>query len=502
MLNSLSLKYFKCFESLHLPLAPLTMLSGTNASGKSSVLQALGLLHQTMREHEWSTRLMLNGKSIKLGTVLDVVNESQGGKSFEIGLENNEHFYSWKFTGERNELSMAVEQVLADKETHEYPIFLQCLLPPQEKFPKSLQHCLIGLSYITAERIGPREIYPLEDKQIASVVGFMGEYAMSLFYSRRDEPILDELTLETESRNTLFHQVTTRMQQFFPNCLLAVEKVQNANAVTLRLKTSNETEFHRPINVGFGLTQVLPIVIAALSAQKEDILLIENPEVHLHPAGQALMGQFLAEVASAGVQVILETHSDHILNGIRRFVKSGKISPEHNDVIAITITNHWDINSLEIALQAAASPITSWQQLARDIPICCPNLTFSENSFEPLYSHPFVDCAAKRIVELLKVLDKFKNCFDAQGQRTDEGNRLYQEHFTGDKAWFSTSSDDEKIEFKNELTFNHPNNKDEKLFCPWHGKIKTPQIRIHFSYPIRANKPLYVPYIGLKITKK
>ena len=75
MLNSLSLKYFKCFESLHLPLAPLTMLSGTNASGKSSVLQALGLLHQTMREHEWSTRLMLNGKSIKLGTVLDVVNE-------------------------------------------------------------------------------------------------------------------------------------------------------------------------------------------------------------------------------------------------------------------------------------------------------------------------------------------------------------------------------------------------------------------------------------------
>ncbi|MEI7996656.1 MAG: hypothetical protein WCH01_17300 [Methylococcaceae bacterium] len=87
-------------------------------------------------------------------------------------------------------------------------------------------------------------------------------------------------------------------------------------------------------------------------------------------------------------------------------------------------------------------------------------------------------------------------------RNTDEGNRLYQEHFTGDKAWFSTSSDDEKIEFKNELTFNHPNNKDEKLFCPWHGKIKTPQIRIHFSYPIRADKPLYVPYIGLKITKK
>ncbi len=350
MLNSLSLIYFKCFESLHLPLAPLTMLSGTNASGKSSVLQALVLLHQTMREHEWSTRLMLNGKSIKLGTVLDVVNESQGGKSFEIGLENNEHFFSWKFTGERNELSMAVEKIyLNDKEIFNYntPNYLQKLLPSYFTIADHDFHVpfssggrkdngvtdihqplTTGFTYITAERIGPREVYVLEDRQIAYAVGAMGEYAMSLFYSRRDEPILDELMLETESRNTLFHQVTARMQQFFPNCLLAVEKVQNANAVTLRLKTSNETEFHRPINVGFGLTQVLPIVIAALSAQKEDILLIENPEVHLHPAGQALMGQFLAEVASAGVQVILETHSDHILNGIRRFVKSGKISPE------------------------------------------------------------------------------------------------------------------------------------------------------------------------------
>jgi predicted ATPase len=335
------------------------MLSGTNASGKSSVLQALVLLHQTMREHEWSTRLMLNGKSIKLGTVLDVVNESQGGKSFEIGLTYKKILYWWTFTGERNELSMDVEKIRINNKTmdcnklkeeypdHIAPNYLQKLLPTyytrasedfgshfsskdrKDDFVIDIQKPLTtGFTYITAERIGPRETYTLEDKQIAYAVGAMGEYAMSLFYLKRDEPILDELTLETESRNTLFHQVTARMQQFFPNCLLAVEKVQNANAVTLRLKTSNETEFHRPINVGFGLTQVLPIVIAALSAQKEDILLIENPEVHLHPAGQALMGQFLAEVASAGVQVILETHSDHILNGIRRFVKSGGISPK------------------------------------------------------------------------------------------------------------------------------------------------------------------------------
>jgi predicted ATPase len=328
MLSFLGLRYFKCFESLNLSLAPLTLLSGKNASGKSSVLQALVLLHQTMREHEWSTRLMLNGKSIKLGSVLDVVNELHGGKVFEIDLKDNGHLYSWKFTGERNELSMAVEKVLVYEETNEQPGFLQCLLPPEEKFSIALQGRLVGLTYITAERIGPRETYTLEDKQIASTVGSTGEYAMSLFYLKRDESILNGLVFKTENRNTFLHQVNARMKSFFPNCLLAIEKVQNVNAVTLRLKTSNETEFHRPVNVGFGLTQVLPIIIAALSAKKEGILLIENPEVHLHPAGQALMGQFLAEVANAGVQVIIETHSDHILNGIRRFVKAGGISPE------------------------------------------------------------------------------------------------------------------------------------------------------------------------------
>lgn len=354
MLNRLELKHFKCFESLQLPLAPLTLLSGTNASGKSSVLQALALLHQTMREHEWSTKLMLNGKSIRLGSVTDVVDEINGLKSFNIGIVDDEHSYSWEFTGERNELSMLVERTFIDNKHYQQQP-LQRLLPAQittvvtnsnvgnslsgiyisgespiitASRVVDLQNRLTDLTYITAERIGPREVYALEDSQTAPVVGPMGEHAMSLFYLKRDEPILDDLTTETESRNTLFHQVTARMRQFFPECGLAIEQVPNVNAVTLRLRTSDSGEFHRPMNVGFGLTQVLPIVIAALSTAKRDIILIENPEVHLHPAGQALMGELLAQVANAGVQVILETHSDHILNGIRRYVKAGGISPE------------------------------------------------------------------------------------------------------------------------------------------------------------------------------
>ena len=66
------------------------------------------------------------------------------------------------------------------------------------------------------------------------------------------------------------------MRIFFPGCGLAVQQVPQTNAVTLGLRTSPDTDFHRPIHAGFGLTQVLPIIVAALSAAEEDIILIEN----------------------------------------------------------------------------------------------------------------------------------------------------------------------------------------------------------------------------------
>ncbi len=103
MLTRLDLRLFKCFELLRLPLAPLTLLSGPNSSGKSSVLQVLVLLHQTMREHEWSTRLSLNGSGVHLGTVVDVVDEVHGRNGFEVGVTAEESSCRWAFDGDRRQ---------------------------------------------------------------------------------------------------------------------------------------------------------------------------------------------------------------------------------------------------------------------------------------------------------------------------------------------------------------------------------------------------------------
>jgi predicted ATPase len=276
---------------------------------------------------------MLNGTMVKLGAVADVVDQVHGRQIIEIGLSDNEVDFHWSFAGERSDLSMKVHNISVGTELADLSAPLRYLLPfpeelhaPLDDAAASLASRFRRLTYITAERVGPRDVYDLQDQQSATVVGATGEDATSVLYWGRDEPVLDELLLP-DVPSTRPRQVEGRLRNFFPGCTLELQRVPQANALTLGVRTSPDTGFLRPIHAGFGITQVLPIVVAALSASPNDILLIENPEVHLHPAGQALMGGFLADVASAGIQVLIETHSDHVLNGIRRAVKSARLSP-------------------------------------------------------------------------------------------------------------------------------------------------------------------------------
>ena len=328
MLTRLDLRFFKCFERLQLPLAPLTLLTGLNASGKSSVLQALVLLHQTMREHEWTTRLALNGSAIRLGAMPDVVDEVFGRRSFEIALVEEDDTLAWRFEGDRREMSMAVQSVSINERSIDAPQNLRYLLPPDvNPAADSLADRLRKLTYITAERVGPQDVYALEDPHVVDVVGPRGEHAVSVLHWGRDEPVVADLVLPGAPASRL-RQVEQHMREFFPGFTIELQRAPRANAVTLGLRTSDDTGFHLPAHTGFGLTQCLPIVIAALSASKQGILLVENPEIHLHPAGQAQMGLFMSAVARAGMQVFVETHSDHVLNGVRRAVKTGGLDAD------------------------------------------------------------------------------------------------------------------------------------------------------------------------------
>ena len=289
----------------------------------------------------------------------DVVDEVFGRRSFEIGLTDGENTCNWTFSGERKDMSMAVKRVSVNGRAVEEPRFLWHLLPDDQDAPGfHLHRRLRNLTYITAERVGPQEAYALEDPHVVNVVGPRGEHAVSVLHWGRDDPVLAELALP-DAPASRFRQVEERMRTFFPGCTLDLQQAPRANAVALGLRTSDDAGFHSPAHTGFGLTQCLPIIIAALSASKGDILLVENPEAHLHPMGQALMGRFMGDVARAGIQVLVETHSDHVLNGVRRTVKTGRLSPDRVAIHFFRPRSSGEPQVVSPALDRAGS-IDSW----------------------------------------------------------------------------------------------------------------------------------------------
>lgn len=170
--------------------------------------------------------------------------------------------------------------------------------------------------------------------------------------------------------------------------------------------------------------------------------------------------------------------------------------------VIVDVPNHWSLDTVATTLENLPSPFDSWASLEQHARRTCDRLTFAQHAFVPLEGQPYAHGAAERIQIRLNILNKMCGCFDSEDNRTREGNRLYTEHFTGEKAWFTDSSVSEKADFRSELTFPHPHKPGEYLFCTWHGKIKSPQLRIHFSWPIAANLPLYIVYVGPKLTKR
>ena len=168
----------------------------------------------------------------------------------------------------------------------------------------------------------------------------------------------------------------------------------------------------------------------------------------------------------------------------------------------VDVKNWRDAVNLENSLRSAPSSVLSWSDLRSVSRKRYERLVFADNCFEPLEGMPFSKSSADRIISLLGILDRFADAFDNEGNRTPEGNKMYKDYFTGGNALFSDSSDTEKRNFKEKFNFPHPHNLKESLFCPWHGKERRNIIRLHFSWPIRAGKPVYVVYVGPKITKK
>jgi hypothetical protein len=171
--------------------------------------------------------------------------------------------------------------------------------------------------------------------------------------------------------------------------------------------------------------------------------------------------------------------------------------------INIAVPNHVEAKTMAPWLAVLEKAPDSWSGVRDWALRRCRRLYLADNVMESLSGHPFMPGAAERVQELLLVLNRLASLVELEGGGlTQEGVSLLQTHFVGEKAWFSDSSDGEKSGFREELTFPHPTRTGEKVFATWHGKVKIGQLRIHYVHEFRSSGPVYVVYIGPKITRR
>lgn len=312
MINELTIQGFKRFGRQSFELAPLVVLAGLNGTGKTSLIHAL-ILAREASDYVLSvgSSVRLNGPfGLELGTAEDVCNWGAEGEIVFVMRHDRDEMSTWRLAVPTN----ANEALYLDK--------LDIPAGPEINFDLNSQPR--QFTYLCAERLGPRSVLGASALPADALeVGVRGEYCAQVLAALGDRPLehLERLhpNRDPDAAPLLKYELERWLSEIVRPVEIDTERHPGNLVTALRFRTPGGEWVHAP-NMGFGVSYALPVVLAGLVASPGGLLLVENPEAHLHPAGQSRIGVFLAWLAGHGVQVVVETHSDHVLNGIRRAI--------------------------------------------------------------------------------------------------------------------------------------------------------------------------------------
>ena len=329
MIHELKLQNFKCFNDHKVKLRNFTILAGANASGKSSIMQALLLYFYAHQNNN-----------------IEIIDTNA---CLHIDIGSPKELISQNLCGDEPYLKIKTVADFGNEEIH-----LEVLDPGLAltiRFREMICDKSIFMQYLNAERIGPRLINQVAISQNGvSVNGENAAYMME--YADRNNFKINGKLVDDEDKSMKFsYQVEKWMSVILGDLQINVETDYSKSMTEVKYKNEVTDYAVVPPLTGFGISYILPIVVAGLycSIQKKpSILLVENPEAHLHPYAQSNIGKFLAILSECGVQVVLETHSDHVIDGARLQMMHDK----HTDEMIINyfenINHHALINEIQV----------------------------------------------------------------------------------------------------------------------------------------------------------
>ena len=333
MLQTLRIQNFKLHEDTTIEFGGLTILTGMNGMGKSTILQSLLLLRQSFQSHRLMKGLNLRGDLGDLGISGKLACQIVDSDKLELDLifeTINRHFsFLYPEDGMETYLPLIEEDTSAKMDVEKENILSD--LAKQNLFSTDFQ-------YISAFRFGPMITYGRDsavvsqDKQISKTQGKC-EYTVHFLYQFKNQKVLEELSMADSEGNynyQLGNQVELWLQAISPKIHLNIEPSGEDFRLNYKFDRDKNfaTEEMSAVNTGFGISYLLPILVSILSAHPGALILIENPEAHVHPKGQSILMELVAKAVKAGIQIVIETHSDHIINGALVNVKRGILSDD------------------------------------------------------------------------------------------------------------------------------------------------------------------------------
>lgn len=390
LINTLSLKNFKCFEELDVKFAPITLLTGANSSGKSSLINAILAVLQT---EQFPFYLSPNGKYVNMGSYEEMVfsKVTEKGISLKLNLlARRVKGYSmsydtlWKYhdglpilgsllvKNKTIELTIALESngykinliLLNNREVEIFQdqFSLQRLnnafrkLKIKGNFIVSgegdlllntgtfssvndmIKYFLIpALDAIRSISLNGLGIFSnaLEIQRFNYIGSFRQPPDRTYYQKAKAQPkidtdgggYIDQIIDWEETRPDKLAELNEAMQQIKLFTDIQSNKLKGGR-FELNLKINPKSSYVSLTDVGFGISQFLPIVVADLQLPDDSCLAVSQPEIHLHPPIQATFGNYLAnQIKRTQKQYIIETHSEYLLNRIRLLLVTGELKP-------------------------------------------------------------------------------------------------------------------------------------------------------------------------------
>lgn len=326
MLSYVNLKNFKCFDEQDFALGNLTLIAGANGAGKSTLIQALMLLRQSGMDKRTllSEKVQLNGGLVNLRKAEEIRNFESEDADVTIVVEDDE-------------ISEPLEVVIKDAITGENTCDTEVSGNLQE-FEKKCSLFSEDTVYLAPDRVRPGEIqfrnssFYNTDSRIGDKHGMNA--AARLFDALSNDEEIGVEALDRVGNKKVVSNVSAWMSYIMDfNYSVNVSEQDKDHIKMMYSITANNVPMEvSPFNMPFGNSSIFPIVVAVMTAPSGSLVVIENPEAHIHPKAQTKMGEFLAIAAENGIQIILETHSDHLLNGVRIAVRNGILDENNVEV--------------------------------------------------------------------------------------------------------------------------------------------------------------------------